>query len=107
MKKSRVALIGCNTYDDEKVYEAVKAGISLLGGISHFIKPGERIVIKPNVLIGTNPRKCICTHPSVLKAVGRMLLEANTSVYYGDSSGFGKCEANMKRAGLKHIADER
>jgi len=106
MEKSRVALIRCNTYDDEKVYEAVKAGIGLLGGISHFIKPGERIVIKPNVLIGTNPRKCICTHPSVVKAVGRMLLEANTSVYYGDSSGFGKCEANMKRAGLKHIADE-
>jgi len=106
MNKSTVVLIGCDTYDDEQVYEAVKAGIGLLGGISHFIKPGERIVIKPNVLFGTNPQKCVSTHPSLLKAVGRMLLEANTSVYYGDSSGFGKCEANMKKAKLKHIADE-
>ena len=56
MKKSRVALIKCDTYDDRQVYEAVEAGINLLGGISNFIKPDERILIKPNVLIGTNPQ---------------------------------------------------
>ena len=106
MNKSTVALIGCDTYDDVPVYEAVKTGLDLLGGISHFIKPGERIVMKPNVLFGTNPQKCVSTHPAVLKAVGRLLLEANTNVYYGDSSGFGKCEANMKKAELKHAADE-
>ncbi len=106
MNKSTVALIGCDTYDDVPVYEAVKTGLDLLGGISHFIKPGERIVMKPNVLFGTNPQKCVSTHPAVFKAVGRLLLEANTNVYYGDSSGFGKCEANMKKAELKHAADE-
>ncbi len=106
MHKSIVVLIKCDTYDNEQVYEAVKASLALLGGISHFTKPGERITIKPNVLFGTNPDNCVCTHPSVLKAVGRILLEANTSVYYGDSSGFGKCKANMKRARLKHVADE-
>ena len=106
MQESVVALIGCDTYDDEKVHEAVKAGLDLLGGISHFIKPGERIVLKPNVLLGTSPEKCVCTHPSVFRAVGKVLLAANATVYYGDSSGFGKCEANMKRAGLKHVADE-
>jgi uncharacterized protein (DUF362 family) len=106
MPKSRVALIGCSSYDDERVYEAVRAGINLLGGITQFVKPGENIVIKPNVLIGTNPRKCVCTHPSVLKAAAKTLLEANVNVHYGDSPGFGKSAANMKRAGLKHVADE-
>ena len=106
MNKSKVALIGCDTYDDEQVYKAVNAGLDLLGGISHFVKPGERIVIKPNVLLGTNPQKCVCTNPSVFKAVGRTLMETTTSVYYGDSSAFGKSEANMKRAGLKHVADD-
>jgi len=106
MNKSKVALIGCDTYNEEQVYNAVKAGLDLLGGISHFVKPGERIVIKPNVLLGTNPRKCVCTNPSVFKAIGRMLLETTTSVYYGDSSAFGKCKANMKRARLKLVADD-
>lgn len=106
MKKSRVVLIKCDAYDDEQVCEAVEAGINLLGGISNFIKPGERIVIKPNVLIGTNPQKCVSTHPTVLKAVGITLKKAGAIVSYGDSSGFGKCKGNMKRAKLKQVADE-
>lgn len=106
MNKSKVVLIGCDTYHYEQVYEAVKAGLHLLGGISRFTNPGERMVIKPNVLSGTNPDKCINTHPSVFKAVGSILHETNLSVYYGDSPGFGGCESNMKRAELKPIADE-
>lgn len=106
MNKSTVALVKCDTYDDEHVRQAVEEGLDLLGGISRFIKPGERIVVKPNVLIGTNPQKCVTTHPSLFKAVGRLLQKADVSVYYGDSSSFGKCEWNMKRADLKPVADE-
>ena len=106
MKKSRVAVIKCDTYDDEQVYEAVRTGIDLLGGISRFIKSGERIVIKPNVLLGTNPQKCIVTHPSMFKAAGIILKNAGAVVSYGDSPGFGNCKGNMRRAGLKPVADE-
>jgi len=106
MKKSTVALIACDTYDEERVYVAVKAGIDLIGGITRFVKPGEKIVMKPSVLIGTRPESYVCTHPSVLKAVGRILLEANAVVSCGDSSAFGTCKFNMKRAGLKQAADE-
>ena len=106
MKKSRVAVIKCDSYDDEKVCEAVRAGIGLLGGISSFIKSGERIVIKPNVLLGTNPQKCVVTHPSVFKAAGIILKNAGGVVSYGDSPGFGNCKGNMRRAKLKPVADE-
>ncbi|MFC1873533.1 DUF362 domain-containing protein [Chloroflexota bacterium] len=105
MNKSKVALIKCDTYDSEKVYEAIEAGIKLLGGISNFVKEGERILIKPNVLIGTNPEKCVCTHPSVFRAVCVLLKKVEVNLSYGDSSGFGRIEANMKRAGLKQVAD--
>jgi uncharacterized protein (DUF362 family)/Pyruvate/2-oxoacid:ferredoxin oxidoreductase delta subunit len=106
VNKSKVALIKCDSYNDEQVYEAVQTGVNLLGGISSFIREGERILIKPNVLAGTNPEKCVSTHPSVFRAVGIMLKKANAILSYGDSSGFGKCEANMRRAKLKQVADE-
>ncbi|MFC2065901.1 DUF362 domain-containing protein [Chloroflexota bacterium] len=105
MNKSQVAVIKCDTYDNEKVYDAVEAGLKLLGGISNFVKEGEKILIKPNVLIGTNPEKCVCTHPSVFRAVCIIFKKAKAIVSYGDSSGFGKSEANMKRANLKQVAD--
>ena len=106
VKKARVALIACDTYDDGEVYRAVRAGLDLIGGISHFVKPGEKIVIKPNVLIGASPDKCVCTHPSVFRAVGRILLEAGASVTCGDSPAFGGASLSMRMAGLKHVADE-
>ena len=42
--KSRVALTACDSYDEEKVYAAVKRGCELTGGIASMIKPGEKIV---------------------------------------------------------------
>ncbi|MFC2006648.1 DUF362 domain-containing protein [Chloroflexota bacterium] len=106
MTESKVVLIKCNTYDDTRVHEAVQKGIDLLGGIHQFVQEGEKIVIKPNVLIGSNPETCVCTHPSVFRAVGAVFKKANIMLSYGDSSGFGRCLANMKRGGFKQVANE-
>jgi uncharacterized protein (DUF362 family)/Pyruvate/2-oxoacid:ferredoxin oxidoreductase delta subunit len=105
MNKSQVALIKCDTYDDKQVYDAVQAGMNLLGGVNKFVRDSERIVIKPNVLIGAPPEKCISPHPAVFKAVAVILKEANAILSYGDSSIFGKCQANMRKARLKEVAD--
>lgn len=106
MNKTKVALVRCDTYQEDKVLSAVQEGLALLGGVSIFAKPHEKIVLKPNVLIGSNPDSCVTTHPAVFKAIGRLLKEAGVNVYYGDSPAFGKCEANVKKAGLKQIGDE-
>jgi uncharacterized protein (DUF362 family)/Pyruvate/2-oxoacid:ferredoxin oxidoreductase delta subunit len=106
MRKSKVAIVRCETYDNDKVLEAIRAGLSILGGISDFVIPGERIVLKPNVLIGTSPDNGVTTHTSVFKAIAVLLQEARADIYYGDSPAFGKCEPNMRRAGLKSIGDE-
>ena len=55
--KSTVALISCDSYDDEQVYSAVWKGLELFGGISSFVRPGEKIVVKPNVLLGSRPER--------------------------------------------------
>jgi uncharacterized protein (DUF362 family)/Pyruvate/2-oxoacid:ferredoxin oxidoreductase delta subunit len=104
--KSKVALVPCASYDDAEVLAAIKVGLDLIGGIGGFVKPGEKIVLKPNVLIGASPDKCVCTHPSVFRAAGRILLEAGARVTCGDSPAFGGCLVNMTLSGLKRVADE-
>jgi len=106
MNQAKVVLARCDTYADAQVLKAIQTGLDLLGGISVFVKPGEKIVMKPNVLIGTNPDKGVTTHPAVFRAVGRLLSEAGARVYYGDSPSFGKSEANLRRSGLKQVGDE-
>jgi len=104
--KTKVALVRCDTYQEDKVFRAVRKGLDLLGGVSVFAKRNEKIVMKPNVLIGANPENCVTTHPAVFKAVGQLLMQAGASVYYGDSPAFGKAAFNMRIAGLKRVADE-
>lgn len=106
MPNSSVAIIGCSDYADDKVYAALKRGIDLLGGIGQLVKSGEKIVLKPNVLLGNDPAKCVTTHPAILKAAGKLLQEAGAVILYGDSPSFGGCESNMRRAGLKQVGDE-
>ena len=106
MRKTKVALIRCDTYANDQVLTAIRTGLDLLGGISAFVKSGERIVMKPNILTGTDPDKGVTTHPVVFEAVGKLLKEAGASVYYGDSPSFGKSEANLIKAGLKQVGDQ-
>jgi uncharacterized protein (DUF362 family) len=106
MNRSKVALVRCDTYDPNAVHEAVRKGLDLIGGTSSLVKSGERIVMKPNVLYGTNPEKGVSTHPSVFRAVGRLLQESGAQVSYGDSPSFAGAEGHMRRAGLKQLADD-
>ncbi len=106
MSRSTVAVLRCETYEEDVVFKVVKRGIDLIGGAGSFVKNGEKILLKPNVLVGDNPERCISTHPSILKAAGRVFKEITGELYYGDSSGFGKSVIQLKKAGLSQAADE-
>ncbi len=52
------------------------AAVAALGGFSRFVRPGQRVVIKPNP-IGTNrPEQAIHTHPDMVGAVTRGCMAA-------------------------------
>ncbi|MDM8001103.1 MAG: DUF362 domain-containing protein [Dehalococcoidia bacterium] len=106
MNRSRVALVRCENYDPDAIYQAAVKGLDLIGGISNLVRSGERIVLKPNVLYGTNPEKGISTHPAVFRAVGKILQESGARVSYGDSPSFAGAEGHLRRCGLKQVADE-
>jgi uncharacterized protein (DUF362 family)/NAD-dependent dihydropyrimidine dehydrogenase PreA subunit len=106
MNKSVVALVRCSDYEIDQVNDAVRRGIELLGGIPRFARPNEKIVLKPNLLMGQNPEKCVNTHPSVFSAVARLFQQAGAVISYGDSPAFGGCDFHAKKAGIKHAADE-
>jgi uncharacterized protein (DUF362 family)/Pyruvate/2-oxoacid:ferredoxin oxidoreductase delta subunit len=104
--KAKVVLVRCEKYDDAQVIHSIKKGMDLLGGTSLFVKPGDKIVLKPNVLIGSDPENCVTTHPAVFRAVGSVFKEAGAIISYGDSPAFGKSEFSLKRSGLKEVGDE-
>lgn len=103
--RSKVALVRCESYNEVDVDAAVRRGVDLLGGMSAFIKPGEKIVLKPNILVGDSPEKQISPNPVVFKAVAGLAKEVTPNLTYGDSPGFGKTPSQAKRAGLAQAAE--
>lgn len=102
---SKVALVYCDSYDPAQVKQAVQQGLALLGGAQQFVKPGEKIVVKPNILVGDTPEKCVGPHPAVFKAVLEAFQETGAQLSYGDSPGFGSPASGAKQAGLFQVAE--
>ena len=106
MSASRVALVACEHYDPEVVYQAIDQGLDLIGGGEQFAQAGENLLLKPNLLAGEPPEAAVTTHPVVFGAVARHLLEAGATVSYGDSPGLGRPSVIAKRASLTPIAEQ-
>jgi len=103
---SQVALIRCDTYDPTAVDEALQRGLELLGGVQKFVRPGEALLLKPNLLAPDPPEKCTTTHPSVFKAAARAFLTAGAHVGYGDSPAAGMAALCARVSGLAAVAKE-
>lgn len=103
--RSRVALVRCLDYDPARVDAALRRAVSLLGGAESFAAPGERIVIKPNLLAPEPPERNVSPHPAVFSALIRLLLETGAIVEYGDSPPLGRPLTVASRAGLAAVAD--
>jgi len=103
---SKVAILRCESYEYNLVKETLSKGFKLIGGIDQFCKPTDKLLLKPNLLIGDPPEKCTTTHPSVFKAAAELFIDHGAQVSYGDSPSFGSCSAAAKKAGLGEVAEE-
>lgn len=85
MSQSRVSIAKCRDYGRQAVNAALLKSVALLGGISSFVKPHSRVLVKPNLLMAkTFEEYAVCTHPEVIRAVVRMLKDAGSKVVIGD-----------------------
>ncbi|NWG03796.1 MAG: DUF362 domain-containing protein [Syntrophaceae bacterium] len=104
--KSSVSIVRCQTYDEGKVLDALRRSIDLLGGIHSFIKRGDRVLLKPNLLYGRSPEKAVTTHPSIVRGMVQMVQEAGGIPSIGDSPSIGSLIKTAEKAGIKAVADK-
>lgn len=109
--KSKVALLRCSQYTPDILEEKVAEAIELIGGISNFVKPGSRVLLKPNLLMAKEPECGITTHPEVVRAVARVLKGNGCTILLGDGpSVWGNQIQNVdevyEKTGMKKVCDE-
>lgn len=96
----RVYVGRCASYEEGQVLAAVRQAIDALGGIARFVQPGQRVLLKPNLLLLKPPETAIDTHPAVVRALAMLVREAGAQAIIADSPGGG---AGFNPAGLRNL----
>ena len=92
-----VAISKCESYEPELVTKAVTDSISYFGGMSQIVKPGEKVVLKLNLLIASEPDKAVTTHPAVVRALVEEVENAGGHPIIADSPGGPFSKRRMER----------
>ena len=101
-----VAITHAINYDRLKVKSAMIRLLEPLGGMATFVLPGERVLLKPNMLYAKAPECAVTTHPEVLRAAIELVRDAGGIPLVGDSPGFGDFRKVAEKSGLLRVAEE-
>ncbi|MBI5970642.1 MAG: DUF362 domain-containing protein [Deltaproteobacteria bacterium] len=104
--KPNVSITKCGNYAFEEVWASVRRSVELAGGIHAFVRRGERILVKPNLLAARPPEAAVTTHPSVVKAVIRLVKEAGGIPIVGDSPAIGSARKVAEKCGVLQVCLE-
>lgn len=63
----------------------MRQAVEFLGGIGQFIKPGQKVLLKPNMLSARPVEHAVCTNPAIVEAVAQMAIDAGGVCSLGDS----------------------
>jgi len=109
MGNSQIVHVECNTYEKEIVKEKLKQGLGLIGGLGRYVKKGQQVLLKVNLLMGKPPEEAVTTHPAFVEAVAELVAAEGATPIIGDSPGgiFNKgfLTRAYQAAGLDAVAE--
>lgn len=80
---------------------ATQKAIELLGGLSRFIKRGERVILKPNMSFARAPEVGATTHPLVVATIAKACLEAGAKPVLVLDHTLQRPELCLERTGIQ------
>ncbi len=91
-------MVRCFDYKD--IAPSLEKLFFYLGGLANCIKPGSKVLIKPNLVFNVKPDRAATTHPTVVAELVKLLIDCRCKVYVGDSPFFGKTNRWLDKTGV-------
>ena len=85
---------------------ATKKALEALGGISRFVKKGERVVLKPNMSFTRTPEFGATTHPQVVATVAQACMEAGAQQVLVLDHTLHRAELCLERTGIREACKD-
>ena len=105
---SMISVVQCSNYDQKQVDEAMEQLLHHIGGLQQFVKKGNQVHIKPNLLTAKPPGKAATTHPLIVKSIVKRVMDLGGVVTIGDSpAGISRpIEEYWQKTGMEQVAAE-
>ncbi|MCK4261176.1 MAG: DUF362 domain-containing protein [Halanaerobiales bacterium] len=98
LRDNRVMVLRCERYEVNRIKNLLQEGLMPWGGIEGFVKSGQKVLLKANLLMAKKPEEVTTTHPAVVHAIVEMIEEIGAKATIGDSPG-----GPFRRAMLQHV----
>ncbi|QPJ65246.1 MAG: DUF362 domain-containing protein [Candidatus Nitrohelix vancouverensis] len=102
--KSKVVLKKQADYDLNAIECFIRDSVDRLFPDASPFKPGDRVLLKPNLLRSATPEQCVTTHPVILEAMCRVLKDFGVrSITISDSPAMGSLNFVARQAGYEPL----
>ena len=103
--KSKILLRKIDSYRSDHIESFVQESVNLLENKRQLFGPTNKILLKPNLLRGFDPEKCVTTHPALIDAVCRILKDLGINkIDLSDSPAMGSLISVAKKAGYGNLS---
>ncbi len=101
-----VSIVRCKRYHLDSVRESFNQLLEPWGGIGTFIKPKQKVLLKPNLLAAAKPEEAVTTHPVIMRVMTELIQDAGGQVFIGDSPGRDSDDYVYRETGMQAVADQ-
>ena len=85
---------------------ATRKALEALGGISRFVKKGQRVVLKPNMSFTRTPEFAATTHPQVVATVAQACMEVGAQQVLVLDHTLHRAELCLERTGIREACKD-
>lgn len=84
---------------------ATRAAVEAMGGMSRYVRPGAKVVIKPNMSFPNPPEWGTTTHPDVVRELTTLCSKAGASAIFVLDNPLRNSEMCLERSGVREACD--
>jgi len=106
--KTKVSVVkGAAKADSKEIDALVRKAIEMAGGLGNIVKPGNKVIIKPNIVGDQPPENAATTDPRVCKTIANIIRELGAKPIIGEAPWIGVVKAEaIKIAGYDKLREE-